>query len=722
MDIPKLLRPFSWHGVKFEIESGNDLIADCPFCGKRTALAVSTKTGMWSCHSSPDTCGRKGNIPSFFDQLWEVLVETTSKKSYEMLAVDRGIPASALENECAFHAELNRWVIPTRKLNGRIHDLRAWKRKPGNRNKRQLLATANVPGGTALWGMEQLDPARLNGKKVRVWVCEGEWDGLALKWLLAVMGLDDVVVAVPGARVIKPEWTEAIAVVASEVIVCPDLDADGDLMAEKWWKVIKPLRLPIKWLLWPHSLPEKSDVRDFISRRLRKETSVKSIYESIESLVDDKHPKMMDWLQSDPVAGAAATYTSQRRTTGPRPKLKPVYEAFSRWLKMTPDLFMALRAALATNIAGPWAGDPLWLFIVGPPASGKSEILMSMDGAPGTVYQSSVTRESLISGFQGAKDASLIPRIIGNCGVFKDWTEMLEAHPTEQAKAYSCLRGFYDGRVDKTFGNGKSCDYRGTGGILAGVTNDIYRVGKASLGERFLKFQVPRPRRLVRNAIIEAAILNVTREKEKDMDIRDAVKKFLDFERQPLSPEEAIPKKVRNRLYALTELIAILRQSVDWGGSGSMREREVAVRPDPEMPTRLAKQLSRLAIADLVVRGKQVIDADAWRLVERVAFNTANGFNLDVVEAMMMLDGTDLEYPDICSAARMHRNTLDRRMEGLEVLGIVQKTRVSKKGMGMRGGPSARLSVAPYIRKLWAIASPNDWHMDSAIDARLDTD
>jgi DNA-binding HxlR family transcriptional regulator len=720
--VEEVLRQFEWHGVEFTNDSGRDRMADCPFCGKRGALSVNSKTSQWTCHSGPDRCGRSGNFSSFLHQLWEEMVETTSDERLEELAKIREMPVEALrEGGVAWDSRNDRWVVPVKNERGKVHDLKIWVRK-GGKKKRVLLMTPGI--GHGLWGIEELAAAK-PGSGLTVWVCEGEWDAMVLRWLLRATGHSEghLVVGCPGARLRKKTsvWVDLVRSRADRVVLVGDNDADGERMDAVWAGELAARGRRCEFLVWPDSLPEKFDLRDFVARHRSKDLRALTIYRKLEKLIAPEHPRVRFSSGSGDGGGTAGPpATRDRRADGKRPRFEKVLEEFRRWLRMTPDLEMAVRFAVCAHVTAEWPGDPLWGFLVGAPASGKTDVLVSMADAPRTVFQSSVTRENLLSGFAGPNDPSLIPKLIGNCGVFKDWTEMLDSHPTDQAKAYACLRGFYDGRVDRVFGNGTIRHYEGRCSLIAGVTNMIYQTSHVKSGERWLKFQLPRPPRAERELIIESAILGVTREVEKEKALKTAMCEFLDFKRDPLSPAEALDRRTVRRLGALAELVGVLRQTVEWSHGGMGKDREVAYRDDPEMPTRLAKQLTRLALADCAVRGKTKVDATTWRLLERVGFNTANGFNLDVVEAMMSLGGVDVELNELETASKMHRNTLERRLETMEVLGIISRRKISRHGTP--GGLRYRVQVCPSVRKLWKTLAPGESHIDSAIDARRSSD
>ncbi len=76
--------------------------------------------------------------------------------------------------------------------------------------------------------------------------------------------------------------------------------------------------------------------------------------------------------------------------------LRDVETVFRRWLYL-PDL-RPLLALLGTFAANQLDGDPVWLLLVGPPGSGKSELLGSIAGLPNVHPTATLTEAALLSG------------------------------------------------------------------------------------------------------------------------------------------------------------------------------------------------------------------------------------------------------------------------------------------------------------------------------------
>lgn len=690
-NLPTPLRPFAFHGVVFEKTSGDDWLADCPFCGKSSALSVNSETGRWVCHSKRSRCGRSGNAVTFLSQLAAEAHERTTEENWESLSEARGLPPEAFARwGVGYWEQTDKWLVPVANADGAVVDLKTW--SPG----RKLLSTAGMKSG--MWGSAQVAGAD------KVWLCEGEWDGMAMAWLLDNGGGDGVAAALPGARTFKTAWADLLR--GKKIVVCGDNDEDGDAMAEKVWRELGGVG--VEFVNWPDSLPLKYDVRDFVSARTRRP---KAALRELSTLVSDRQRRMPFPGQDDVVAATTGVRASQKKGRGA--SLEQTLKIYGDHLEMTEDLRLALVALYAVQMSTQWPGDPLWMFLVGAPGSGKTELLLSLADSPDTVYQSSVDSRSLCSGFKTRTDPSLIPRIIGKCAVFKDWTELLESHPTELQKTYGVLRGTYDGLVDRPYGNGIVRKYVGTFHLLAGVTNKIHAHSTATVGERFLKFQLRRPTAKTRDEVVWTAMMGVTREKEKNEALRAAAARFLDRRAEPPDPRRCAGEEYARRIRAIACLVAAVRSDVTWQTVGY--EREVAFRPDVELPTRLAKQLMKLAMATCAVYGDARMGEREWEVVERVAMNTAYGYHMDVVEAAMRYGGKNVPSADLEETAGIPRFTLDRRVAGMAVLGLVRLCR-EKRAMGP-GASQTTVTVSQNIRRWWGEAGIVQSHVEENVAA-----
>src|SRR2546428_5381311 len=148
-------------------------------------------------------------------------------------------------------------------------------------------------------------------------------------------------------------------------------------------------------------------------------------------------------------------------------------------------------AVAATNFL---PGDPVWLFLVGPPSTIKTEMIRSLGDEPGDMVWplSTLTANTLMSG-QGKK-YSLLPKLDGKILAIKDFTSILEKNKDARNEILAQLRETYDGYFSKGTGNeeGAYQHQKCKLTLIGGVTNviDLFDSFQGLLGDRFLKVRV----------------------------------------------------------------------------------------------------------------------------------------------------------------------------------------------------------------------------------------
>ena len=320
--------------------------------------------------------------------------------------------------------------------------------------------------------------------------------------------------------------------------------------------------------------------------------------------------------------------------------------------------------------------------------------------SPRCVFQSTLTPHNLISGYKmedPAQDPSLIPRLIGNTLVLKDWTEIMSMPGIVQDDLYGVLRGAYDGRAEKTFGNGiervySPCHFS----ILAGVTPAIHSHSRSTLGERFLKLTFIRPGSHDPSVHILAALTGATTFFTKETRLRSVAYEFLDtvIEGQPEVPMEYV-----HRLANLAQVIAELRAGVERSHQG-----DLCYRPQAEVGTRLAKQLHKLMQGLALVYGIPKADEKCYRIAERVAFDSAVGWNLEITSAMIDAYPKPLTQTALVELCRINKSNLNRRLGNMLELGLLSTVKLKKTSPGQ---PALGYLLNQRFVTLWRKAKIN---------------
>lgn len=649
-------------------DKGANFEGDCPLCGKSEHLYANPENGLWDCK----VCGQSGNQFSFLskmhaklagnepsDQTWDKIAEL--RKGVDLLVLKE----SGLVNDGKF------WYLPVYNVDGKIRDLRRYDLK-----KFHTCAGCELQ----LWGIERLKKAP---KGSVVHLCEGEWDGMAMRSLLQKTGQDDkeIVVALPGAGVLKSAWAEALR--GMKVSAYYDNDDAGDKGATKFYKTMDGVATSMQFIHWSMSKPPGYDLRDFI-KALIKTVRPADIVKQLKALLKPKPKSASTGDGSDEEEEILESITFQE-----------LLKAFEKRAKMTDDLRDALRVCAAVCMSIDLPGDPLWVYLIGAPGSGKTLILGATGGSDRCVLRSTLTGHNLVSGFrgEGEKDPSLIPQLRGKTFVCKDFTEVLTMPRMLQDEVFSTLRGAYDGSVQKHFGNGVLREYMDCRfAMLAGVTHAINGQRQASMGERFLKFTLRKNGDRQAEDVIAAAIASVGNEVETELELKDAFKRFLS-KRISSGETPRLTKKHEERVTGLVQLIAFMRAQVE----RNERTGELIYRPEPEAGTRLAKQLVKLAMCLAVVMEKKEIDDEVYTLMERVALDTANGFHLEVVDAMVKA-GKVVTREDLIRLVNVPYSSLSRYMEDLTLINVVTAIKAKVEVLGRA---RTAYTLSPKVERLW---------------------
>src|SRR4030095_1621463 len=135
--------------------------------------------------------------------------------------------------------------------------------------------------------------------------------------------------------------------------------------------------------------------------------------------------------------------------------------------------------------------SPVWLMIIGPPSSAKTELITLLRDVKHVHFLSDLSPNTLASGFNVSahtKEPSLLDKLKDNVIAIKEMTTILEKRAEARAEIFAQLREVYDGVFNKNWGTGKDLVWEGRVSLVAGVTDEIDRhhVAMSALGPRFL--------------------------------------------------------------------------------------------------------------------------------------------------------------------------------------------------------------------------------------------
>ena len=385
---------------------------------------------------------------------------------------------------------------------------------------------------------------------------------------------------------------------------------------------------------------------------------------------------------------------------------KKLREAYSKWLLMKdPYLLEIVVAVVVANLLG---GDPLWLLIVAPPSSAKTELIRALSRLTCVHLLSNFTANTLLSGQKGKKDASLLPHLSNKILAMKDFTTVLTLHRDARAEIFAQLREVYDGSYSKAYGTGEEKRWEGRVGFLAGVTHviDGQQAVHTILGERFLLY---RPQTEARQEIARKAIRNTGSETQMRKELAEATEGFM----AALAPNEgadiAIPQETENAIISLADLTAFGRAGVARDGY----ERLVQYTPEAEVPARLSKQLALLGRGLAAVRGKREVGLEEVKVLRRVAVDSMIQQRVKVVRALAKLHPWEwAETQAVMDETIIPARTCKELLEDCWILKLVERDRE-----GDEDSDAGRRGRKPYKWKL-----SNDYRDDIQLSRIFEED
>jgi hypothetical protein len=658
-----LLKPFKQHGVVFRGTNATQAYGDCPFTGKQNKFYVNKKNQLWD----SKTAGLSGNVRDFIDKICRQNQEDLSEQHIKRLAENRGLPVEAFEDmELGYSGK--GYTFPCRDEKGGIRDLRMF------HLGKKLIGTAGCP--VFLFGVEDLVNAPMTNL---VFLCEGEWDTIAMRWLIKKLKLGAVAVGVPGATTFKREWVDYFK--NRDVVVCYDNDEAGEQGEVVVKNRLSGVVNSLVYLHWSANLPTGYDLRDLISQRAIKDKKPRSTKEYIENALR-KHPRKMANEGKDAPPGAPEKGKKLKGvvTVVKKVTFEDVKKTFEKWMYM-PNTDI-IKVVLSTHLSTHMPGDPDWLMVVAPPGGMKTEIINSFSLCPDAYITSSLTPKALVSGSneKDGVDPSMLPKLDQKTLYIKDFTVLLGKKEVDKEEIFSIFRDAYDGSTSKDFGNGIKRHYKVHFSMVAGCTPVIYNstVMQAGLGERYLKYYIgdsinhPSEMEMMRKAVA-----NVSHEFTMRDELAKVIYDYTQYMKRKIQAPgfkyPTIPDGMVTRLLYAVKYASYMRGTV----TRDMRNNEIVLgKPFREVGTRFAKNVTKKLINVALVSGHEVATEDDYRIVKKIILDTVDQRAEEIVRKMYVACPTiDDAIPtrEVARLTKYNTQTITRILNDFNLLGIVTK-------------------------------------------------
>ncbi len=666
-DARQRLAGFEQLGVRWTSVNGQHARGRCPFCGDKAHqtdasqhFCANTETLAWDCKS----CGAKGNFATYLELAAAHYAARMTAAEAAPLATDRGVKIATLRRwGVGYHSRGGCYTLPMVEMpRGNIVGVRRYfLRRPKTQRARSVTG-----------GKNGLFVAHEDGARGSVWVCEGEWDAMALDDALRGAKISGRAVGVPGAASAR----ESLAQIAQgrNVVLAYDHDDGGRAGDAKARAVLQGRVTSLASVHWPADRPEGFDVRDLYAEH---EQAAEPFLAALQSYVNGASP-----TSAATTAGAAPDESAPLVV----PERADVVAAWRKWLYLPDEEIVDVMFGAA--LAHRFDGDPLWLFVVGPPGCGKTGFLLHFGEAANVVTTTTLTPATLISGMQraGNSDPSLIPRLGGKVLVVKDFTTILSLRQEAREEIFGILRDAFDGKIEKFFGNGVHRCYTAKFGIIAGVTSKIeeHSAGNVVCGERFLRYRI-RPhggRVRVGERAIRRALQNRDRQAEMHAELDAVCRSVLDAPWDTTRP--ALGSYEIDRIVGMAQWVAAMRGAVP----RDRYTRDITYMPESEVGTRVATQLEKFACGIAMFRGQRTITTKELAICARVARDSVPAILESIVKALYIRrrDGW-ATATEIGAWIKLPTETVSKALDDSAIRGVTNKR-------GSRGQVEWQLSRA----------------------------
>ena len=348
-----------------------------------------------------------------------------------------------------------------------------------------------------------------------------------------------------------------------------------------------------------------------------------------------------------------------------------------------PAQIYAILGAMAANHFN--NSHPVWLVVVGPPSSGKSDPLKCLDVLPAVQFASEVSQGGLLScSPRKERNPGSTGGLLTKMGAFgilviSDMSPTLSMHPENLGKFLSLMRDVYDGRVIRHAGQdgGQTREWTGKMGLIAAATGDIDRHHSVinALGDRYLYFRMPAGN-------INDKMWRAHGRKSNAKAIRAAIASLFGFIAMADQPEIAV--ETAKTLQGVAKFVAITRTAVIREGVA----RTIEFLPQPEEPVRLYLVLKTL-YCGLIYIG--LSETEAMGIVTKVALDSLPPARLMAIKTVLgsvvpaTMKAMMGQKGDVFS-----ETTVRRALEDLECFRVL--TKVGENGIPAHYYPSDWLS------------------------------
>ncbi len=359
-------------------------------------------------------------------------------------------------------------------------------------------------------------------------------------------------------------------------------------------------------------------------------------------------------------------------------------------------IYIVLAAVAANRMGSP----PVWLLLVGPPSSGKTEVVDVLSLLPEYLAVSTFTEAGLLSGSSVREGGSATGGLLMQLKdpgllVASDFGTLLNEHGSTRNRLFAIMREIFDGLFIRRLGinGGQEFVWSGHAGFIGACTEavDSPAIDLGVLGERFTYFRLPEATPSDEFMACVLADENVGHLGEIRSGRASQVAEFFE---NLVVPDEFPPisESEQERLVTLAAIGSKCRSSVVREG----HSREIELVPGAERSPRFYRQLRHLHGGLTVIGAPK---GEIWGLLAKVALDGMHPGRWRVIDYLMAHPGGHATAV-VAGHLLLPQTPVRRHLQDLCAHGLVE----------LIGDHPERWTPSPWLRESWwAVRDSTPW-------------
>lgn len=351
-----------------------------------------------------------------------------------------------------------------------------------------------------------------------------------------------------------------------------------------------------------------------------------------------------------------------------------VIKIYKKWIYMKDTI--AIDLALATAITRKSELVPLWIIMIAPSGSGKSELIKPLEDKkqpPTTEIMSKITPNTFLSGVSKKKEnyVDFAETLENNPKLFltPDFAQFIKLDSKDKAQVWAQMRDIYDGFIERKAGLGVS---KKVGGlrvnwlICSTPVIDSELLVHQELGTRELIYRFDKDD-VDKQDLMDRVWNNSSKMGEMRKELQFFVRSFIDKKESAGLREIEISDNVKKEIMVMAKTVSILRAATE----SDNYTGELTNFVYEEMPTRILLQLKSIFIG-LKNLDEKYTDQKALLVMERLVLSSIHPIRLRIIIELM--NAGHASTTELQKKVNIGYKTIKTQLDTASQLGLVRYT------------------------------------------------